>query len=359
MRREAPLIIGAGPAGCAAGLALARMGHRATIWERQRTTGDALCGGFLSWVTVRRLETLGLAPLGGQVIRRVRVFAGTSHATAELPAPATGVSRYRLDTRMQDAFEKAGGSIVRGAVVRRIEKGSVIGDSESVTPESLFLASGKNDIRGLARPRGDAETAIGLRIRLPATPSLRQTIGDAIELHLFDGGYAGLLLQEDGSTNLCLAVRKARLSEADGDPARLLDQLGRENAALGERIGFWSGAPIDAIAAVPYGWRAKATVDGVFRLGDQAAVIPSLAGEGMGIAIASGLAAAETWHVHGRAGAHAYQTGFARRTARPVAWARRFWHLGERPLVAGPATRLLRSAPFLTGLAARLTRIGD
>lgn len=359
MRFEAPLIIGAGPAGCAAGLALAKGGVRPHIIERARETGDAICGGFLSWKTLKSLESIGVSGLGGHPVDTLHVFAGGATASARLPAGAVGVSRHRLDTVMQAAFVGQGGTIERGVTVRHWADGVVATDAGEQRPQSLFLASGKHDIRGLARPRDADDPAMGLRVRLPASAALARLLEGRIELHLFDGGYVGLLLQEDGSANFCLAVRKSRLA-VDGSPAALLARLAGCNAALGARLGAIDALPtIDAIAAVPYGWRARDTVPGVFRLGDQAAVIPSLAGEGIGIGVASGIAAARAWTESGPAAAPAYQLRFARQTARPVAVAKLLWEQGERPGPAWFATRTLALVPSLARLAARLTRVGD
>ena len=171
-----------------------------------------------------------------------------------------------------------------------------------------------------------------------------------------------MLLQEDGRANLCLAVRKSRLAEAGGKPEALLHQLGNTIPALGERLAFLDTLPdADAIASVPYGWRALDTTSGIFRLGDQAAVIPSIAGEGNGIAIASGMAAAVAWQSGGAgaAAAVAYQRDFARRTRRPVAIAKWLWERGETPWSAALAARALTFAPFIAKSFATATRIGD
>lgn len=360
MRFEDPLILGAGPAGCAAGLALARHGVRPVLLERQRETGDAICGGFLSWKTIATLESLGVAALGGHPIDSVHVFAGTASASAVLPAGAIGVSRHRLDTVMQTAVAKTGGMVRRGVIAKGWSDGVLTTDSGEIRPQSLFLASGKHDIRGLARPRSDADPTIGLRLRIPAQPGLTRILKGKIELHLFDGGYAGLSLQEDGSANFCLAVRKSRLAAAGGDPAGLLAWLGSANPVLGDRLAYADTlGPIDAIAAIPYGWRARDTQPGLFRLGDQAAVIPSLAGEGIGIAVASGIAATTAWTRGGPAAAPAYQKGFARRAQRPVTAAALLWHYAEQPFFAASAARALSIVPALSRLAARLTRLGD
>src|SRR3546814_3909256 len=93
-----------------------------------------------------------------------------------------------------------------------------------------------------------------------------------------------------------MAVRKSRLAAAKGSPAILFAQLADENPALGERLSALTATQhVDAIGRVPYGWRATGTQPGVFRLGDQAGVIPSLAGEGIGIALASAQCAIRHW----------------------------------------------------------------
>jgi menaquinone-9 beta-reductase len=350
MRHQDPLIVGGGPAGSAAAIVLAHAGAKPMIWERQRNMGDALCGGFLSWHTLRNLARLGVEP-AGHPIENVRVFAGHRMAQAPLPAGAIGLSRHALDTQML-AKARAAGADVQTIAVRH---------ADEIDAESLFLATGKHDLRGLARPKFEtADPTLGLRIRIDAHPRLRAMIGGAIELHLFDRGYAGLLLQEDGRANLCLAVRKSRFAEADGTPETLLKQWAAECPALGERLAFVTTMPnADAIAAIPYGWRATETTPGVFRLGDQAACIPSLAGEGIGIAIASGMAAADAWLQGGPKSAPAYQRSFAARAKRPVTVAKWLWERGETPWSASLAARLLPHAPGLAQLLARATRIGD
>ena len=350
MRFQDPLIVGGGPAGASAAIMLARGGAKPLIVERQRSTGDALCGGFMSWHTLKSLTQLGVDP-GGHPIDHVRVFAGQKRAQARLPAGAVGLSRHRLDSMLLAQAQAAGAGL----------EIATIKSADEIDAQTLFLATGKHDLRGLARPKSQAaDPTLGLRIKIGPHPALTALIGSSIELHLFDRGYIGLLLQEDGRANLCLAVRKSRLAQADGKPELLLRQLGDASPALSERLAFLDAlCGADAIASVPYGWRATETVPGIFRLGDQAAVIPSIAGEGNGIAIASGIAAAKMWATDGPSGAPAFQREFARRTRRPVAVAKWLWERGETPWTAALATRALSLAPFIARSFARATRIGD
>jgi hypothetical protein len=247
---QTPLVLGAGPAGCGAAIALARDGTPPCIIERTRETGDALCGGFLSWQTLAQLDRLGVTGLGAHPISRVRVCYRNKIATARLPNLAGGVSRHRLDSVMQSVAVKAGAMLERGVTARSYAGGVLHTDGGDRTAEALFLASGKHDVRGFGRPKPLGDAPMGLRFRIATHPTLRALIDDSIELHLFDGGYAGLLLQEDGSANLCMALRKSRFAEAGGDAATLLRQLGEEHPRLGERLAFASSMPgADAIAA--------------------------------------------------------------------------------------------------------------
>lgn len=361
MRRTSPLIVGGGPAGSAAAIALAKADARPLLIERSRETGDALCGGFLSWRTLANLESLGVSAgaIGGHPVATLRLFAGSRHAEAPLPGGAVGVSRRKLDSLLLARASDAGAGIERGVTAKRLDPGNIVvtGDGGEIAAETLFIATGKHDLAGLGRPRG-SDPALGLRVRLGPHPALTRLCAGAIELHLFAGGYAGLVLQEDGSANLCLAVRKSALTAAGGDPETLLRQLAPTHPALGERLAFMAAKPtIDAIGAVPYGWIARETVPGLFRLGDQAGVIPSLAGEGNGIAIASGIRAAQAWR-EGHSSATC-QAQLAASLARPIGVAKAIWRICERPTGAAFATGTMRMFPAIAGTLARATRIGD
>src|SRR5690606_30511457 len=119
---------------------------------------------------------------------------------------------------------------------------------------------------------------------------------------------------------------------AGGRPIALFHQLADQSPALAARLADLPADPrIDAIGHIPYGWRARHSWPGLYRLGDQAAVIPSLAGEGIGIALASAQRAVQCWQAEGREGAQAYQRDFARRAALPLAAAAAFRSLGAHP----------------------------
>jgi flavin-dependent dehydrogenase len=219
----------------------------------------------------------------------------------------------------------------------------------------LILATGKHELRGAARPHPSGDTALGLRWRLNGSATLARLASGKIELHLFRGGYAGLVIQEDGSANLCLAVRRSRFSEAEGRPERLLAALAEESPVLAIRLAGAIVSPAQAVANVPYGWRAQAGDPDLYRVGDQAGVIPSLAGEGIGVAILSGQAAADAIARGEPAGN--FQRAFSRRLQAPFGLAHLLWRAAEIPATASLLVGAVAIAPALASLAATLTRV--
>jgi flavin-dependent dehydrogenase len=340
-----------------AAIVLAQAGAEPVLIDRDAVVGDALCGGFLSWRTAERLKAAGIEPgaLGAHRVDRLVLFAGKRQAAAQLPASGFGLSRRALDGAMRGRAVSLGAKLVIDRI-RSVDTNVARGEMDEHRAEALFLATGKHDVRGQTRPRKTDDPALGLRMRIPAQEGLGALVARTIELHLFDGGYAGIVQQEDGSANVCLALRKSLLGEAGGDPRTLIDRLADRHPQFAERMAFAAPElPIDSIGAVPYGWIARQTAPGIYRLGDQAAVIPSLAGEGMAIAMASGEGAAKAWLA--RESAATFQRKFAARARRPVGIADGIWKMAERPIGSRILAHLTSRAPVLARLAMDLTRV--
>jgi len=102
--RSSALIVGGGPAGASAAIALARGGAMPVLIERCPGERDLVCGGFLGWDALAALRRLGLdvAALGARPIRRLRLVSGRRTVEAALPREAAGLSRRRLDAACED-----------------------------------------------------------------------------------------------------------------------------------------------------------------------------------------------------------------------------------------------------------------
>jgi flavin-dependent dehydrogenase len=356
VRHASALIVGGGPAGAAAAITLGRAGAMPMLIERASAPRDIVCGGFLGWDALAALQRLGLdaAALGARPIRRLRLVSGGRAVEAALPKAAAGLSRRCLDEALLVVAEQAGASVLRGRAARAINGRIVrLDGGEEIEADAVFLATGKHELRGAGREIGGRPVSVGLRAAFAPSGETQAALAGTIELHLYDGGYAGLLLQEDGAVNLCLTVARERMR---GKTEALIAALVEEAPLLGERIGGAMPAHWDAVARVPYGWQAGGTAPGCYRLGDQAAVIASLAGDGIAIALASGVAAAHACLKGTRS--ETWQRDFAARAARPVGVAEALRLMAARR--PGRAAMMgLAGVPGLARAAARLTRIGS
>lgn len=359
MRRD-PLIIGGGPSGCAAAITLAQAGHRPTLLERTAEPNDKVCGDFLSLDTIQHARTLGVDPagLGAAPIHRVRLIHRERLAEAELPFPALGLSRRVLDAALLDRAREAGALVQTGQTVRHVARTgdgwTIHGTGGTVAADTVFLATGKHDVRGCARTVS-GQGAIGLKMYLALAAGPNRTLDGATELTLFPGGYAGMQHVENGRTVLCIAVRReafvrygaawpALVAAIEGRSPRFAAMLAGSRPLLARPL---------AVAGVPYGYQAGSGA--LFRLGDQAAVIPSLTGDGMAIALHSGQRAAQAL-LAGHS-APAYQRALAHSLAPQMRLAGWMHHGGLNATVQAVSVPIMRLFPALPRWAARRTRL--
>ncbi len=343
-------IAGGGLAGAAAAIRLARAGRQVTLLERSLGPAHKVCGEFLSHEAQSDLADLGLdlAGLGAHPITHLRVVRAHRAVRLRLPFRALGVSRFRLDEALLARAASEGADIRRGEMFRPGCGGA----------GTVFLATGKHETQGMRRDRlGDAGELVGFKTYFRLQPEQRQAVSGHVELILFRDGYAGLQLVEDGVANLCLLVHRARLERTDTWSA-LLASLRQESGHLDMRLGGAAEQlerPL-AISRTPFGFvHRPASAERVFRLGDQAAVIPAFAGDGMSIALHSA-ALATGVHLEG-GGAADYHRRLRRDVAGQVGRATALYRAGRHPLGQHAVMTLARAAPGAIRFMISLTRV--
>jgi flavin-dependent dehydrogenase len=288
------LIVGGGVAGCAASIALARKGRRVTLIEREPTPRHKVCGEFLSGEALEDLRALGIdAPsIGAVPIDHVRLAAARRASEAPLPFPAASLTRKALDTALIAEALAAGVRVERGRSVQALGRTknnvwqATLDDGAICAAPTVFLATGKHDLRGHSRPK-DPERWVAFKMYFRLAPAQAADLARASELMLYPGGYGGIQPVEDGIANLCWVVQQRHLARVGHRWENLLAKMQQDCPHLAMRL---AGAepllakPI-AVTHIPYGYIRRTTEDGLYCIGDQAAVIPSFTGDGISIAL--------------------------------------------------------------------------
>ena len=334
---------------------------RVRLLERTAEAKDKICGEFLSVEAQHHLQALGLdlAHLGGAPISTLRLAQGERRIEALLPFVALGLTRKALDEALLRHAAASGARVERGVVARAWEEGRLQTSAGELAPSALLLATGKHELRGAQRSRTSASDYIGFKMYFRPTKTARAALEGAIEVTLFDGGYAGLQLVEGGVANLCLVISGPRFAALGKTweallAALLCEPLLRDRLADAEPL---LPHPL-TIAGVPYGFLhrpAPGDDPRLYRLGDQSAVIPSFTGDGMSIALHSGRLAARALIAGGEASA--YQARLYNDIQRPVRLATRLQRIGENMMGRHAILSTVRLWPAVLTDLARATRI--
>jgi flavin-dependent dehydrogenase len=361
------VIVGGGLAGAAAATLLARAGREVVLVEREALPVDKVCGEFLSREAGLYLTSLGLdlGALGAVPIDRVRLAARGRVAAVKLPFPAFSLSRRVLDEALLGRAAAAGATIRRGQRVLELARAGEgegvhvrLEDGATIAAQTAFLATGKHDLRGWKRPPGLQDDLIAFKIYFRLAAGQANELSRHVDLILFNGGYAGLQPVEGGRANLCLVVRRRRFAALGQRWQPLLAAIRAESPHLDARLrgaeACWA-RPL-ALSAIPYG-HVQRRSDGIFRLGDQAAVIPSFSGDGMSIALHSAELAASA-HLAGQS-ADVFQRRLARDVAGQVLLATGLSHGLVRRATQSALSATARLFPGMMAAVAAHTRVPD
>lgn len=296
------LIIGAGPAGCVAAIKLARDGVDVTLVEQHRFPRDKVCGECLSATGIEVLDRLNLAR--GLVrklhpVELTRTFLFCSDGTcAHVPLPKTmwGISRLVLDPFLLECARDAGATILQPARCESIAATSArlrmldTNQVQDISADHILIADGKP-------PRDTAVSAVrathtgdlGLKAHFKNIDASR----DAIELFGVDGHYGGIAPIENGLWNIAFSVPSARIARHKRNFDSLFAEIVSENKALSDqmrhakRVSEWLVSPLPRFGP-SRGWKK-----GIIPIGNSAAAMEPIGGEGMGLAMQSAEMAAD------------------------------------------------------------------
>lgn len=310
MKRFDVVIIGAGPAGCSSAISLARRGYSVALIDKELFPREKICGDFLNPINWPVLKELGVAEeILALEHEKVTAFRITSFTGAEavVPLPSDegrpsfglGLSRYLLDHLLLKKAESIGVVVYQGYRVRDLKSDNgwslTIGkDSARIGLRSALLigADGRNSWvaqrLGLARRGEIFPKRVAFQVRLQAVRPLNREV----EIHLFPGGYAGLVGLGQGIANLCFAVERDKI-ERDLSIEALLENVLSRNQSLRQTLE--RSEIVERIrSAFPLYFRPRRSFgERLLLVGDAARVTEPVTGEGVFFALTSGALAAD------------------------------------------------------------------
>lgn len=368
------VIIGGGPAGCAAAITLRLRDKRVALVEKSHFPRHKVCGEFLTARCRGALRELG-------VMDRIDALNPPQISDAVLATPGQalrapfqsnghglpfGVSRYALDAILLDRATELGVEVLQPALARgfhelqgRAEGGietqvDCENSSVSLTSRVLLIADGK--IRGLLP---DDDTAAGTVDQVGIKSHLAQVCFErqSVELYGFPGGYVGLSPIESRRANVCAAVDLATYRSLGNNAARWFEFAMKSNPRFAKRVdrahltNDWLVTPLPR-----YNYRPVKT-PGVIALGTAAAAFDPIIGEGIWMALSSGMRTAQLL-LEGDRAAGADSLAIPRESQRHFAHQFRIRNLSAKllvglsrsPLLSDASIRVLRRAPWLVRL---------
>lgn len=306
-------IIGGGPAGSSAATALSGAGARVLLLERGTFPRHKVCGEFVSAESLGLLNSLVPMLFKGHVskfeITRTRLLVDGRVVEARISPPAASITRFDLDLALWNA------AVTSGAACRdNCDVKSAVNTAEGFTLQAAgteFHARALIDATGRwSRLRDDTVPPgpkwIGLKCHYRESGDRERHADDrplppedcSVDLYFFDGGYCGVQPISPGVFNACAMVRS--------DCATTLPEVFALHPQLESRAQHWtplfepiSTAPLVFRDPQPHRTLNSTAVDGngpklIVCVGDAAAFIDPFVGDGISLALRTGVAAAES-----------------------------------------------------------------
>jgi menaquinone-9 beta-reductase len=285
------VIIGGGPAGCAAAIGCARSGMRTLLLERGRYPRQKVCGEFVSAESLDLLAGLlasGNAALLRNAVRisSAQLFVDRRVLRTEIAPEAASIARFDLDAALWESAEKYGVEVQEEVTVRNISSGGpfvVETNAGDIEARAVVNAAGRWS-NLTAKPQPDGPKWIGLKAHFAeSSPST------SVDLYFFEGGYCGVqpVRMEGGDprVNACAMVRS--------DVAGTLSEVFQLHPALCQRAAKWQPLS-EPVSTAPLLFREPRPVqEQVLAVGDAAGFVDPFVGDGISLALRSGALAAD------------------------------------------------------------------
>jgi len=335
-RSEHAFVIGGGPAGLVAAIALRGKGLRVTVADGGEAPSDKACGEGILPEGLAALERLGVALdwSAGRAFRGIRFVKGETVAQAEFDGSAgLGMRRIELHRQLIRAAQDSGVAILWRTVVTGIAENLVSASSGNFAADWIIGADG---FRSLARDWAGLESKTSPSVRF----AFRQHFAcapwaDCVEVHWAEKAQLYVTPVSANEVGVVALSRnpKFRLRGALSFFPSVSARLVHCEATTAER-----GA-VTGNLVLPRVTRGRLAL-----IGDASGTVDAITGEGMSLAFQQAEALAEAIAHQNLA---QYEAAHARLHRRPILMARALLAMENRSWAQERVVRIFASEPQL------------
>ena len=234
------MILGGGLAGLTLSIDLRKRGWKVALVEKKNYPFHRVCGEYVSRESLPYLNSLGFEPFdhGAMGIDKLLVSSPSGKSIkGNLDLGGFSLSRFKFDHELFKLASKLGVDVYQGRQVSRIE------DSEN--PNWAELSDGtilySKQIVGSFGKRSNLDNLLKREFLSKRSPYMGikwhleiDFPEDQIELHNFQGGYAGISRVENGLSCFCYLIKREVFKKYGS-----IERLENEHLARNPKLRKW------------------------------------------------------------------------------------------------------------------------
>jgi flavin-dependent dehydrogenase len=293
------IVGGGGPAGATAAAFCAQRGLRVALFEHARFPRHKVCGDVINpncWPVLERLGVAGKirALPHHEIDGALFATMSTQAVTIPLRAATIAIRRSLFDAALLQHAQACGVQVFEGETVHGItaDKHVVTSNGRHLAIKGIIGAEGRHSVTaqkaGLVRWRRGHNGHIAFQSHFRAPHGL----DNRVQLHLFRGGYCGVVRVDTDRANLCI-VTDPQGVRSGGNCEALFERTVWQNPRFRD-LGI-SPEPLESLRSA-HPLQAPMNVparNGVFLTGDALRVMEPFTGQGIFFALRTAELASE------------------------------------------------------------------
>lgn len=344
------VILGGGVAGLCAAIRLVELGKRPLLIEAGEYPSHKVCGEFFSQASMDFLKKWDIHPIE---IHEAQFHAGSEKLRYRFPQPAGSLSHITFDPLLVD--RALGTTILTKTKVAKWQPGPhthtlVLESGKTIRSPNIIIAAGR-----LPQHEPIAD-------RIPNKPIYKglkahfkgEIPPGMLQMFLFKDSYAGVSPIEDGNFNVACLCKIGEF-EKWGSAKEYVEYLRSQNKEFNKILdrGQCLFSQWMTVPAPEFGVKKTPDYPNTYFIGDAASSIPPATGNGLTLAIKSGIMAAEFAVRKDDVG---FKNAWKKCVGSPIFWGKALQHATMRPWMALQLMKLGRTYPSIIDFIFQKTR---